>query len=99
MSSDPKKSASSSNPQDGVPSSSKAKDAVERALDAMKPMAGPLTFGGIMGYCSGMALKKVGKAVAFVVGLGFVGLQAAAYAGYIELKWEKIGKDSIITNH
>ena len=48
-------------------------DPVERALDMLKPAVQKLGFGGIMGYCSGMALKKVGKALAFAVGLGFVG--------------------------
>jgi uncharacterized membrane protein (Fun14 family) len=73
-----------------------SKDAVERALDALKPMAMKLSVGGVMGWCSGMALKKVGKAVAFVVGLGFVGLQTASYAGYIQLNWKKIGNDAVV---
>eukprot|EP00934_Nitzschia_sp_Nitz4_P003414 Nitzschia sp. Nitz4//scaffold18_size181773//47015//47659//NITZ4_001904-RA/size181773-snap-gene-0.258-mRNA-1//1//CDS//3329539978//3404//frame0 len=72
------------------------KDAVEAALEVLKPAIMKLSFGSVMGYCSGMALKKVGKAVAFVVGLGFVGLQAAATAGYLELNWKKIGNDAIV---
>ena len=71
-------------------------DAVERALDAMKPIVTKLSLGGVMGYCSGMALKKVGKALAFVVGLGFVAVQSAAYAGYIQVNWGKIADDSIV---
>ena len=77
-------------------SNNSKKDAVERALDAMKPLAVQVSLGGIMGACSGMALKKVGKAVAFVVGLGFVVLQSAAYMGYLELNWKKIGNDAIV---
>ena len=71
-------------------------DAVEGALDSLKPLVTKVSLGGVMGYCSGMALKKVGKALAFVVGLGFVAVQSAAYAGYIQVNWGKIADDSIV---
>ena len=71
-------------------------DAVESALDSLKPIVTKVSLGGVMGYCSGMALKKVGKALAFVVGLGFVAVQSAAYAGYIQVNWGKIADDSIV---
>jgi FUN14 domain-containing protein 1 len=70
-------------------------DPVEAALDKLKPMLQQLSFGSFMGYCSGMALKKVGKAVAFVIGAGFVGLQGAAYCGYIDVDWIKIKDDAL----
>ena len=46
-----------------------------------------------MGYCSAMALKKVGKALAVIFGLGFIGMQTAASTGYIAVDWTKISDD------
>ena len=69
------------------------KDVVENAIEKMKPVLAKLGFGAIMGYCSAMALKKVGKALAVVVGLGFIGMQTAASTGYIAVDWTKISDD------
>jgi uncharacterized membrane protein (Fun14 family) len=66
------------------------KDIIERAIDQAKPILSNLSFGAIMGYCSGSAMKKVGKALAVVIGVGFIGLQTAVSAGYIEVDWAKI---------
>lgn len=68
-------------------------DPVERALELAKPVLAQVGFGSVMGYCSGTALKKIGKMVAFSVGCLFIGLQAAASTGYISVDWAKI-KDS-----
>jgi uncharacterized membrane protein (Fun14 family) len=68
-------------------------DPVERALELAKPVAAQIGFGTVMGYCSGTAMKKIGKMVAFSVGCLFIGLQAAASTGYISVDWAKI-KDS-----
>ena len=73
-----------------------SKDAVEAAIEAAKPALMKMSVGSVMGYCSGYALKKVGKAMAVVVGLGFVGLQSAAYGGYITVNWMKVADDAII---
>ena len=70
-----------------------AKDAVETAIDKLKPIMAKLSFGAIMGYCSAMALKKVGKALAVVVGVGFIGLQTAVSTGYLAVDWTKISDD------
>jgi uncharacterized membrane protein (Fun14 family) len=70
-------------------------DPVERAIELAKPLLAQLGFGGVMGYCSGMAMKKIGKAVAFGVGVIFIGLQAAASTGYITVDWAKISDDTI----
>jgi uncharacterized membrane protein (Fun14 family) len=69
-------------------------DAVETALDRLKPIFTKLSFGAIMGYTSGYATKKVGKFAAFVVGVGFVALQSLAMAGYIEIDWMKVKDDA-----
>lgn len=65
-------------------------DPVETTLAKIKPVVGNLTFGTMMGYCSGLAMKKIGKAVAVLVGVTFIGLQVAASSGFIQIDWEKI---------
>jgi uncharacterized membrane protein (Fun14 family) len=47
------------------------------------------------GVCSGYASVKIGKSIAFVVGCGFLILQGLSYAGYIDIGWEQIEKDTI----
>lgn len=69
-------------------------DPVESAISKLKPVFAQLSFGSIMGYCSGYAAKKVGKAIAFVVGMGFIAVQSAAYTGYINVDWMKIKEDA-----
>ena len=61
-----------------------------QALEKLSPAMSQLSVGSVMGFCSGYAMKKVGKALAVVVGLGFVALQTAASYGYLEIKWQKI---------
>ena len=47
-----------------------------------------LTLGGVAGFCSGYALKKVSKAAAIAVGVGFVALQLLRYNGLIsDVDW------------
>ena len=53
------------------------------------PFTPKLTYGFIAGWCSGMALKKVGQVAATVLGLGFVSLQTLQYYGYIEISHDK----------
>jgi len=39
--------------------------------------------------------KRVGKSLAFVVGLGFVALQALAHKGFVTVDWKKVQKSAI----
>jgi uncharacterized membrane protein (Fun14 family) len=71
------------------------KDPVEQTLDKLKPLLSELSFGSVMGYCSGYAFKKVGKALAFVVGVGFIGLQTVVSTGYIDVNWGKMKEDAL----
>ncbi len=58
-----------------------------------------------MGYCSAVSAKKIGKSVAFIVGLSFIGLQSLAHMGYIAVDWKKVEKsamdliDTVSTHH
>ena len=50
-------------------------------------------FGFISGWCTGFALKKVGKVAAMGAGSLFILLQSLAYSGYINLNYGKIETD------
>jgi uncharacterized membrane protein (Fun14 family) len=70
-------------------------DPVATAIDKLKPLATQISFGSIMGFCSGYALKKAGKAAAIVVGTGFIALQTASSYGYIKMDWKRISDDAV----
>ena len=72
----------------------KKDDPVESAMDKLKPYVNQLTVGSVTGFCSGYALKKVGKAAAFVVGCGFIALQTCVTFGYLNVDWAKISDDT-----
>ena len=79
---------------DGDTSTPKKDDVVSQALEKAGPAFANLSFGGLMGFCSGMALKKIGRAMAIVIGTGFVALQLAVSSGYIEgVNYTKIRDD------
>ena len=52
-----------------------------------------LSYGFLMGYLSGLALKKIGKVASIGLGLSFIALQSLAYAGYIDVHHEKLEKE------
>ena len=70
-------------------------DPVETTIDKLKPMISQISFGSFVGYCSGTALKRIGKVIAFAIGVSFIGLQSAVSAGYIDVNWEKVQEDAI----
>jgi uncharacterized membrane protein (Fun14 family) len=73
----------------------KADDDFIDSLVAMAgPLAGQLSLGTAMGLCSGYALKVIGKAGAFTVGVFFIVIQGLSYCGYIEVKWAKVIGDA-----
>ena len=70
-------------------------DPVSSLIEKYKPVLSKITLGSFLGYCSGVASKKIGKAVAAGIGLLFVAVQSAANAGYIDVDWAKVEKDVI----
>jgi uncharacterized membrane protein (Fun14 family) len=46
-----------------------------------------------MGICSAVALKRVSRAAATVVGLAFAALQGLSYYGYIKIDYAKVNGD------
>ena len=47
-----------------------------------------------MGFFCGMAVKRVGQEVGYVIGLAFIGLQSLNYLGYINIDYKKVTKDA-----
>lgn len=70
-------------------------DIVQQFIDKNKDSFGQIGFGGAMGYCSGMAFRRVGKFFGLVIGVGFMGLQTAKSMGYVDVNWQKIRDDAI----
>lgn len=71
-------------------------DAINQFLERSK-VAGPAVgFGGMLGYCSGLAFKKVGKVFGVAIGLTFMGVQTAASSGYITVNWDKVKQDTFV---
>lgn len=56
---------------------------------------GEITVAGGLGFCSGYALKQVGKVAAMTIGTLFIIAQVASSNGYIEIHWHKLEKDVI----
>lgn len=89
-------SSSNSNPQSADPYAppNDADDDFNSLLTTYKPLLQKLTLSSVMGYCSAITAKRVGKSMAFVVGLGFVVLQGLVHKGYIEVDWKKVQKST-----
>ncbi|ORZ24339.1 FUN14 family-domain-containing protein [Absidia repens] len=60
--------------------------------DAKKSLIhkGELSFGIVLGFCSGYLIKKVGKFFALMVGAGFMFLQYLSLNGYITVHWDRM---------
>lgn len=69
----------------------KEEDVVQSILSKAKPILGNIGFGSIVGYCSGLAMRSIGRAAAVLIGGTFIGLQVAVGMGYIDVKWDKVG--------
>ena len=51
-----------------------------------------LTFGGVAGFASGYALKKVGKIVIIACGCVFMLAQLGASTGFVKIDWVKVAE-------
>ena len=59
-------------------------------LSSMLPILEQLGFGVVAGFVAGYALKKVGKLLALVLGLFFIGVQLLAWSGYLTIEWGRV---------
>ena len=55
--------------------------------DILTPLLTQLGVGGVAGLCVGYALIKMGRIIAFILGLAFLGLQYLAYVGIISINY------------
>ena len=56
-------------------------------MEILTPLLTQLGVGGVAGLCVGFALKKIGKLVAFILGIAFIGLELLAYKGIININY------------
>ena len=70
-------------------------DAMTIAIEKAKPIIAKISFGSVVGYCSGYAIKQAGKMAAVVLGAGFIAVQTCVSAGYIQVDWGKVKDDAI----
>ncbi|OQR99714.1 hypothetical protein ACHHYP_04872 [Achlya hypogyna] len=54
---------------------------------------GQISWGFMMGACSGFALKKVSKVGAVMIGCAFMAMQTASYYGYLDVNYKKLERD------
>jgi len=59
-------------------------------LTAWLPFLEQIGFGVVAGFVAGFALKKVGKLMALVLGLFFIGLQLLAWGGWVTIEWGRV---------
>lgn len=71
------------------------KDDVDRIFDHLLSHSGEITLSGCLGFCSGYAVKEVGKIAAVTIGTLFVLIQFASRKGYVNVNWEKVQKDMV----
>ena len=57
------------------------------------PVLEQLGFGVVAGFIAGYALKKVGKLLAVVLGVFFIGVQLLAWSGYLTVEWGRVQAD------
>lgn len=62
-------------------------DAVQRAL------GGQVTVGGVAGFATGYAVKRIGQVLMVVVGLEIVALQMMSKRGWVSVDWKAIGDE------
>ena len=70
-------------------------DPVAIAIDKAKPIIAKVSFGSVIGFCSGYTIKQVGKVAAIVLGAGFIAVQTCVSYGYIQVDWGKVKGDAI----
>lgn len=65
----------------------------EKAGSVVKSVGEQISFGGVLGFAAGYSIRKVGKAVLFLVGTEVVVLQYMAYREWLTMDWRRLGHD------
>lgn len=58
--------------------------------ELLRPLLPDLSLGGVLGFCAGFAIKKVGRVMIFAVGAVFVLVQVLAYFGWLSVNWGRV---------
>ncbi len=59
-------------------------------VEVLTPLLTQLGVGGVAGLCVGFALKKIGKLVAVLIGIAFLGLEFLAWKGIISINYDAL---------
>lgn len=52
-----------------------------------------LSVGGILGFATGYAIRRIGQLLILVIGVEILALQMMARQQWVDVKWKKIGRD------
>jgi uncharacterized membrane protein (Fun14 family) len=77
------------------PSDDRESSKLGAILAPYKPIMSKLTISSVMGYCTAITAKRVGKGIAFIAGLGFIALQGMVYSGFVTVDWKKVEKTAV----
>lgn len=67
-------------------------DAVQNG-SVIKSLGEQMSFGGVLGFAAGYSIRKVGKAMLFLVGTEVVILQYMAYKEWLTMDWRRLARD------
>lgn len=65
----------------------------EKGQSAVRSVGEQLSIGGVLGFATGYSIRKIGKAVMFVVGTEVCILQYMAYRRWLVMDWRRLVKD------
>lgn len=66
-------------------------EAIQRTLSGA--LGGQMTVGGVAGFATGYAVKRIGQLLLIVVGAELLVMQAMAQRGWIAVNWDLIQKE------
>lgn len=58
--------------------------------DLITPVLPDLSVGGLLGFCAGFAVKKVGRMLVFVVGAIVLVVQLLVWQGFVTVDWARV---------
>jgi uncharacterized membrane protein (Fun14 family) len=67
-----------------------AQSVTNNLFDSVAPYLGQISFGGLAGFATGYALKKIGRMALVIFGLLFIVIQLLAYLGVVRVDWLRI---------
>lgn len=86
-------SLASAAPAAGAVVSANAEEDEEKPRPFLRNVGEQLGVGGVLGFAAGFSIRKVGRAIMFLVGTEVVLLQYFAYRRWVEIDWRRVGRD------